>query len=404
MKLISTILVILLSVNLYAATNEEPIVLVHGFTGWDRDEMNGYKYWGGLGDIQEEMKERGFDVRTAAVGPISSNWDRACELYAYIKGGAVDYGKYHSQFHNHKRFGRKFEGLYPEWDSNHKIHLIGHSMGGTTIRLLAHLLESGHPDKSVLGFGGKESSPLFDGDNDMITSITSISTPHKGTTLTHGVNSFLPLIQSMVFSYGKAIAPNLEIIYDLKLDQWSLLKFENENTSDYFQRISAQLPKLNNLKDFSKFDLSPQGMDKFNSWVKDSKKVFYSSWSTEASMPALLLSHNVPKISMNPLFYAPTIQMGRNGSDDRWYENDGIVNTFSMTGPDNASVVLDGRRTFELQKGTWYHMGVLRNVDHMDVVGVLNSRLLSLPDSMLYEWYEDLMKKQSRLERHNFNF
>src|SRR5210317_632181 len=32
--------------------NRYPIVLLHGFTGWGRDEMAGFKYWGGITDLQ----------------------------------------------------------------------------------------------------------------------------------------------------------------------------------------------------------------------------------------------------------------------------------------------------------------------------------------------------------------
>ena len=64
-------------------------------SGWGRDELNGFKYWGTLhGDIQEDIKGAfpGTSVLSAALGPISSNWDRVCELFAQIRGGTVDYG------------------------------------------------------------------------------------------------------------------------------------------------------------------------------------------------------------------------------------------------------------------------------------------------------------------------
>ena len=52
-------------------------------------------------DIQEYLKEQGFTVFTASYGPLSSNWDRAVELYYYIKGGMVDYGAVHAMRHGH---------------------------------------------------------------------------------------------------------------------------------------------------------------------------------------------------------------------------------------------------------------------------------------------------------------
>ena len=70
----------------------------------------------------------------------SSVWDRAVELFWQIKGGRVDYGAEHAARHGHARYGRKFAGLYREWDAAHPVHLIGHSMGGQTVRMLVQML------------------------------------------------------------------------------------------------------------------------------------------------------------------------------------------------------------------------------------------------------------------------
>nr|WP_185598574.1 hypothetical protein [Listeria booriae] len=83
-----------------ASQNDYPIVLVHGLAGWDRNEALGFKYWGGLYDIQEILKQKGYPTMTAAVGPFASNWDRTAELYAYIMGGTVDYGAAHAAKEN----------------------------------------------------------------------------------------------------------------------------------------------------------------------------------------------------------------------------------------------------------------------------------------------------------------
>ena len=77
--------------------NQHPIILVHGFMGWGRDEMGSYRYWGGKNDIENELIKNGFEVYTSNVGPVSSNWDRAVELFYQIKGGQVDLAKYYSK-------------------------------------------------------------------------------------------------------------------------------------------------------------------------------------------------------------------------------------------------------------------------------------------------------------------
>ena len=96
------------------------------------NQIHGRLQWGFPGvfpdqDYLQIVRDRGHKVYYATVGPVSSNWDRACELFAQIKGGSVDYGKNHSETHRHDQRGNQnFPGFYPEWDGNNKIHLVGH--------------------------------------------------------------------------------------------------------------------------------------------------------------------------------------------------------------------------------------------------------------------------------------
>ncbi|KXY71774.1 hypothetical protein AT258_18980 [Bacillus wiedmannii] len=69
--------------------------------------MLGVKYCDGVHDIQEDLKRNGYTAHTVAVGQVSSNWDRACELYAKINGGTVHYGAAHAEKHGHNRFRRR---------------------------------------------------------------------------------------------------------------------------------------------------------------------------------------------------------------------------------------------------------------------------------------------------------
>ncbi|WP_425476392.1 lipase [Paraflavitalea speifideaquila] len=56
--------------------------------GWDRQ-------------YPQYLTNNGFPAYATAVGPFSSNFDRAVDLYYYIKGGYVDYGKFHSNHYGH---------------------------------------------------------------------------------------------------------------------------------------------------------------------------------------------------------------------------------------------------------------------------------------------------------------
>ena len=86
--------------SLAICKNNYPIVFIHGFLGWGPNEMGNYNYWGGDSDICGLLRNEGYQVFEVSVGPISSNWDRAIEVFYQLKGGQVDYGKGHSEIHD----------------------------------------------------------------------------------------------------------------------------------------------------------------------------------------------------------------------------------------------------------------------------------------------------------------
>ena len=153
--------------------------------GWGESEMGEYNYWGGNKDYIDLMRNSGNTVFELSVGPVSSNWDRAIEAYYQLKGGQVDYGKSHSKKYNieQKPNNKVYEGLYPKWNENNPIHIIGHSMGGQTARMLQYLLSQEFFTDEITN-QKEESNLLGKVHNRWIKSITSISTPHDGTTLT----------------------------------------------------------------------------------------------------------------------------------------------------------------------------------------------------------------------------
>ncbi|HCT16763.1 MAG TPA: hypothetical protein DIW36_05115, partial [Ruminococcaceae bacterium] len=70
-----------------SAANDKsyPYIFVHGFLGWGEDEGidQDFAYWGATScHLMQKLRENGVECRDASVGPFSSNWDRACELYA----------------------------------------------------------------------------------------------------------------------------------------------------------------------------------------------------------------------------------------------------------------------------------------------------------------------------------
>ena len=111
-----------------------PIVLIPGLMSLDCQ----------LKETVVALRARGVNVHAARLGPVSSNHDRACELFYALKGGRVDFGAEHSARHGHSRFGRSHaDGLVADWDEEHPIILITHSQGAGTALVLQHLLAAG---------------------------------------------------------------------------------------------------------------------------------------------------------------------------------------------------------------------------------------------------------------------
>lgn len=200
-----------------------PAVFVHGYAGWGSyDARNAATpYWGmGSTNVENSLRARDYNVYMASVGPVSSAWDRACELYAQLTGTRVDYGAAHSAACGHERFGRDFTGdpLIPgyTWDAEHKLHLIGHSFGGTTIRLMLDLLADG--DDAERSAGGEVSGLFTGGKADWVCSVTAIASPFNGTT-------------AIALGSSGSIGGTESTVYDPRLDQFGIYA-ESESAAD----------------------------------------------------------------------------------------------------------------------------------------------------------------------------
>lgn len=389
--------------------NDYPIVLVYGFGGWGRNEAIGdlildYEYyWGGNVDLQKELTYSGYKTLTSEVGPFSSNWDRACDLYAYIKGGTVDYGEVHSQKYGHQRYGKTYKGIYPNWgelspdEKIQKIHLVGHSMGGPTARTLVQLLEEGSEEERIAN--QENISPLFQGGHCWIHSVTTIASPHDGTTMVDGRGNLLEeVVKDAIYIIAYRMNKHAldDKIIDLRLEHWGLSRKPEEKLVNYIKRvINSEI--WAKTKDFSIYDLSTDGARELNKWVKTQPNVYYFSWATTATMPIPITGYHVPipKV-MNKLFYPGALIMGKYTRDEpekviideSWWENDGYVNVVSQNGPkwgSNDKIIdFDGTP----KKGVWNFMGKLENTDHETIIG---------REGDVLQFYKDLAKLLDKL-------
>tara|TARA_Y100001970_G_scaffold268701_1_gene360277 strand:- start:359 stop:1561 length:1203 start_codon:yes stop_codon:yes gene_type:complete len=355
--------------------NDYPIVLIHGFFGWGNDEMGNYRYWGGHKDIQKILEGNGHTVFNVSVGPISSNWDRAVEIYYQLKGGQVDYGYGHS-----KKFGliqkpidKEYKGLYPKWDENNPVHLIGHSMGGQTARMLQYLLET-ELFEDTSGTNKEKSELLGESNRGWISSITSLATPHDGSTLADIVTKTFPFIQYFIGLAG-VVGTNF---YNFDLSQWNLIRGPDETWSSYVHRMRSH--KAWETKNISAWDLSLDGAAELNSYLNASPDIYYFSFVFSATSKNKSTGYHTPNKDVFLLIRSRAKMLGSkivfksDGSetDSTWWENDGIVNLRSMKGPTSGQngpdPIVPFVKSDPLMQGQWYTFDAI-NLDHYQSVG-----------------------------------
>ena len=364
---------LLLVCGLHAA-NTDPIVLIHGFLGWGREEISGTYYWGGQHDIEQYLRNKGYRVITVSLGPISSSYDCAVETFYQIKGGQLDYGQAHSKKYNLLRRpeGKKYEGMYPEWDENHPVHLMGYSLGGVTSRMLLYLLNNtfendstGSLDKSVL---------LGNSLPGWVSSITTMSTPHNGATISNIVTDIFPFTDNLL-PVANMISSSY---YDFDLDHWGISQKENESWPDYFMRLKNHTAweTKNNVG----WDSNIQGAKELNDILTIDSSLYYFSYSTTASVLDPVTGYHIPDEHLSWTNYPLCWFMGRNvvdmgdgqTTDSTWFENDGTVNTISMIRPFTGKNGPEPMKIFSnsepVETGIWHFMGKYQQ-DHKNFIG-----------------------------------
>lgn len=336
-------------------------VFVHGLSGWGSyDEVNKIMpYWGMFGgDLMGYLNDKGFDCYAASVAPSSSAWDRACELYAQLAGTVVDYGEAHSLECNHSRFGADYTGraLITSWSEEEKINLLGHSFGGATVRLFAHLMAEGS-DEEIAASGDEVSDFFKGGKGDWIYSVTALAAPHNGTT-------------AYCISTDDVPTDEDETLFDK-------VKGDIQNS------LSNMIPAATEDKDKNKaawdnaaYDMYIDNALELNKKITTLENTYYFSIPCSATVKNDNGTYSPVESKMESLFVSSSKAMGAfkgvtEGGyvmDESWWENDGLVNTISATAPfDAPSKAFDADN---VEQGMWNIMPVY-NGDHMSLQGGL---------------------------------
>lgn len=400
--LLTVVLIFTLSLSVTAhekkSENKYPIILVHGMFGWGRDEgINRIiPYWGATtGSLVEYLASNNIEAYDVSVGPMSSAWDNACELYAQLTGTTVDYGEAHSKLHNHERYGRTYaKPLFEDWGKDKKIHLIGHSHGGQGVRLLAHLLTYGDEAEMKATTDGTVSGLFTGGKENWVESVTTICSPNNGTASYNvGASMYWDYIMKATMNvYATLMGRSFfnGVLVDFHLEQFGLTYIPGETTADYL--IPAMI-KFAKTSDNVITDLTFEGAQALNEQIEISKNINYFCYTYDLSTE----KHHIPLYADTHLLLLTGLMLRVYGVpqntagmtfDESWLPTDGLVNTVSGENPiDEPAKAFDGN----IESGIWNVMPRYKG-DHGTPIGLMADK------DETHKFYDNLTKMLISLE------
>ena len=384
------------------SSKDDPVVFVHGLMGWgQRAGINAVlPYWGmTTGSLTSYLNSLGYETYSATVGPISSAWDRACELYAQLTGTTVDYGAAHAAAHDHARYGITYDQpLFAGWGTKRAVNLVGHSFGGATTRQFLELMANGSAEEvAAAKAAGTAPSPLFTGGKrSWVHSMTEIAAPHNGTTFIESNGAIMDAATNLAETLAKGFGiTEIKNLYDFQLEQFGIYKDPNETVLETLQRVFSTDFMSHNDNAF--LDLTIDRSLEINDGIGIEPNVYYFSYAGNQTVQDPVSGNYIPSARMWTLFYPGAINMGKYYDkytaggfyiDQSWRPNDGMVNTVSAFYPihsDGTCLTRDGRQgwtnydgysNIHFKPGIWYVMPV-QSFDHIQFVGgMLNGSLV----------------------------
>ena len=399
-----------------------PTIYVHGLMGWgEHDQIYAVTpYWGLTSDLMPYLTGKGYESYAASVGPLSSAWDRACELYAQLTGTTVDYGAAHAAEYDHARYGVTYDKpLFEGWSADKKINLVGHSFGGATIRLFLDILADGSAEEQAAAkAAGTEVSPFFQGGKaDWVYSLTTLAAPHNGTTFLECCGDMTQFAAEASTTMAKLLGiSDFKGVYDFQLEQFGFYRKDGETVLEALDRVLHSDFLSHNDNVFR--DLTIDRALELNDDIEIQPNVYYFSYAGDKTRQSTLTGERTSAVDMTPLFVPFANQMcgyydqttaGGFRIDKSWAPNDGLVNTVSALYPTDSAgrcltqsgktgcVQQDGYSNVGYQPGVWNVMPV-RHYDHGNfIAGMPVPDLASQSIPALRQFYLGLMDNLSHV-------
>ena len=408
--------------NTQSGATRYPTVYVHGLMGWgEHDQIySAVPYWGLSTDLMPYMTSKGYESYAASVGPLSSAWDRACELYAQLTGTTVDYGAAHAAEYGHARYGATYDKpLFAGWSASKKINLVGHSFGGATIRLFLDILADGSAEEQAAAkAAGTEVSPFFEGGKaDWVYSLTTLAAPHNGTTFLECCDNMAQFAAEASTAMAKLLGiSDFKGVYDFQLEQFGFYRKDGETVLEALDRVLHSDFLSHNDNVFR--DLTIDRALELNDDIEIQPNVYYFSYAGDKTRQSSATGERTSAVDMTPLFvpfanrmcsYYDQTTAGGFRIDKTWAPNDGLVNTVSALYPTDSAgrcltksgqtgyIQQDGYSNVSYQPGVWNVMPV-RHYDHGNfIAGMPVPDLASQSVTALRQFYLSLMDNLSHV-------
>lgn len=213
-------------------------------------------------------------------------------------------------------------------------------------------------------YGGTVSDLFKGGQDNMVSTITTLGTPHNGTPAADKLGS-TKFIKDTINRIGK-IGGTKALDLELGFSQWGFKQQPNESYAEYAKRIANS--KVWETEDQAVNDLTTAGAEKLNQMTTLNPNIVYTSY-TGAATHTGPLGNEVPNIRQFPLFDLTSRVIG--GDDNKNVRvNDGIVPVSSSLHPSDEAFKKVGMMNLATDKGIWQVRPVQYDWDHLDLVGL----------------------------------